>query len=138
MNEIRPEAAFGADLIAGFPTESEAMFQNSLALVADAGFSSLHVFPFSPRPGTPAARMPQLERQTTKARAARLRGKGDAALAAHFATLVGSQKEILLEKGGIGRTTCFAPVSFAGAAGRFVTVDVIGAGSGQLVGQLAA
>jgi threonylcarbamoyladenosine tRNA methylthiotransferase MtaB len=138
VRRLRPDAAFGADFIAGFPTETEAMFENSVTLVDDAGFSFLHVFPFSPRAGTPAARMPQLERQTAKARAARLRAKGDAALADHFASLIGSQKEILLEKGGIGRTRCFAPVRFEGAAGRFVTVAVTGAQNGQLTGRLAS
>ena len=75
---LRPEAAFGADLIAGFPTETEAMFENTLALVGDAGLSYLHVFPFSARKGTPAARMPQLPRDIVKDRARRLREKGDA------------------------------------------------------------
>jgi threonylcarbamoyladenosine tRNA methylthiotransferase MtaB len=82
--------------------------------------------------------MPQLGRQVARERAARLRAKGDAALAAHFASLVGSAKEILLEKGGIGRTECFAPVRFDGVAGRFVTVALTGTESGQLVGQRTA
>ena len=83
---MRPDIAFGADLIAGFPTETEAMFENTLALVEEAGLAFLHVFPFSPRPGTPAARMPQLPRDVVKARAARLRAAGDAALVAPPAT----------------------------------------------------
>jgi threonylcarbamoyladenosine tRNA methylthiotransferase MtaB len=82
--------------------------------------------------------MPQLGRPIAKARATKLRAKGEAALAAHFAGLVGSRKEILLEKGGIGRTECFAPVQFDGTAGRFATVAVIGIAGGQLIGQLAA
>ena len=134
----RPDAAFGADFITGFPTETDAMFENSLKLVDAAGLSFLHVFPFSPRTGTPAARMPQLGLTVAKARAAQLRAKGETALAAHFKGLVGTRKEILLEKGGIGRTACFAPVRFDGIAGDFVTVSVTGTGNGQLIGQLAA
>jgi len=84
VRRLRPDVVLGADIIAGFPTESEAMFENSLALVDDCGLTHLHVFPFSPRPGTPAARMPQLDAQTIKARAARLREKGQATLAAHL------------------------------------------------------
>jgi threonylcarbamoyladenosine tRNA methylthiotransferase MtaB len=138
VRRLRPDAAFGADFITGFPTETETMFENSLRLVDAAGLSFLHVFPFSPRTGTPAARMPQLGRHIAKARATQLRAKGAATLAAHFAGLVGSRKEILLEKGGIGRTACFAPVRFDGTAGRFVTVAVTGAENGQLIGQLVA
>ena len=81
---MRPDTAFGADLIAGFPTETEAMFENTLALVEEAGLAFLHVFPFSPRPGTPAARMPQVARAVVKDRAARLRAAGEAALARHL------------------------------------------------------
>jgi threonylcarbamoyladenosine tRNA methylthiotransferase MtaB len=84
VRRYRPEAAFSADLIAGFPTESDVMFENSLSLVDDAGFSRLHVFPYSPRPHTPAARMPQLPGATVKQRAALLRRKGDAALVARL------------------------------------------------------
>jgi len=138
VRRLRPDAAFGADFITGFPTETDAMFQNSLKLVDAAGLSFLHVFPFSPRTGTPAARMPQLGRPIAKARAAQLRARGETVLTAHLAGLVGSHKEILLEKGGIGRTACFAPVRFEGTAGRFVTVAVTGAENGQLTGQLAA
>jgi threonylcarbamoyladenosine tRNA methylthiotransferase MtaB len=138
VRRLRPDAAFGADFIAGFPTETEVMFENSLALVDEAGLSFLHVFPFSPRSGTPAARMPQLGRQIAKSRAARLRAKGDAALAAHLGTMVGGTREILMEKGDIGRTACFAPVKFAGTAGRFVTVALTAAKHGQLLGQQAA
>jgi threonylcarbamoyladenosine tRNA methylthiotransferase MtaB len=105
---VRPEAAFGADLIAGFPTETEAMFQNTLALVADAGLSYLHVFPFSPRKGTPAARMPQLPRAVVRERAARLRAAGEATLASRLQSLAGTEQHILIEKPGEGRTPCFA------------------------------
>src|SRR5690606_20019459 len=85
VRRLRPDVVLGADVIAGFPTEDEAMFANSLALVEDCGLTHLHVFPFSPRPGTPAARMPQVDGRAVKERAARLRQAGDAALAAHLA-----------------------------------------------------
>jgi threonylcarbamoyladenosine tRNA methylthiotransferase MtaB len=110
VRRARPEASFGADLIAGFPTETQAMFENSLKLVDDAGLSFLHVFPFSARGGTPAARMPQLDRALVKDRAARLRTRGAAALAARLASLVGTAQTLLMEKDGMGRTPCFAPV----------------------------
>ena len=110
VRRARPEASFGADLIAGFPTETEAMFGNSLKLVDDAGLSFLHVFPFSPRSGTPAARMPQLDRALVKDRAAGLRARGEAALAARLASLVGTTQTLLMEKDGMGRTPCFATV----------------------------
>ncbi|HVZ27388.1 MAG TPA: tRNA (N(6)-L-threonylcarbamoyladenosine(37)-C(2))-methylthiotransferase MtaB, partial [Rhizomicrobium sp.] len=102
VRRARPEAAFGADLIAGFPTETEAMFQNSLSLVEDAGLSFLHVFPFSARKGTPAARMPQLSRALVKERAARLRATGEAALSARLDALAGSTQDILMEKNRLG------------------------------------
>jgi threonylcarbamoyladenosine tRNA methylthiotransferase MtaB len=112
----RPEAAFSADLIAGFPTESEAMFENSLSLVDEAGLSRLHVFPYSPRPQTPAARMPQLPRVLVGQRAARLRQKGEAALAARLDMMAGSRHMVLAERGGIGRTPCFTPVEIGAVA----------------------
>ena len=84
MRRLRPDIVFGADIIAGFPTETEAMFARSLDLVDECGLTHLHVFPFSPRPGTPAARMPQVAREIVKERAARLREKGEAALRPHL------------------------------------------------------
>ena len=116
VRALRPDVAFGADLIAGFPTESEEMFENTLRLVAEAGLTYLHVFPFSPRKGTPAARMPQVARSAIKARAARLRAEGENALARHFASLAGSEQEVLVETSRTARTRCFAPVSLAGEA----------------------
>jgi threonylcarbamoyladenosine tRNA methylthiotransferase MtaB len=110
VRRVRPEAAFGADLIAGFPTETEEMFENSLKLIDDAGLTFLHVFPFSPRKGTPAARMPQLDRGLVKERAARLRAKGAEALDRRLTSLVGTTQSVLMEKSGLGRTPCFAPV----------------------------
>ena len=106
----RPDIAFGADMIAGFPTETEAMHRNSLDLIADAGISFLHVFPFSPRGGTPAARMPQLDGRTIKDRAARLRRAGEQANAAFLDSLVGHTGEAVVESGGVARLGNFAVV----------------------------
>ena len=89
---------FGADIIAGFPTETEAMFENSLKLVEDCGLTFLHVFPFSPREGTPAAKMPQVDRPTVKARAERLRAKGREALSRHLAAMHGATLPVLIER----------------------------------------
>jgi threonylcarbamoyladenosine tRNA methylthiotransferase MtaB len=94
---LRPDIVFGADLIAGFPTETDQQFENTLALVADCGLTHLHVFPFSPRAGTPAARMPQVARPVVKERARRLRDKGEAALRAHLASEVGRRRHVLVE-----------------------------------------
>ena len=139
VRRIRPEAAFGADLIAGFPTETEEMFQQTMSLVDEAGLSTLHVFPFSPRPGTPAARMPQLERHVVKDRAARLRAKGEAVARARRTALAGTVQTLLVERGGIGRTACFAPVRLADALpGTFVSARIVPAADGALMGALAA
>ena len=114
VRRLRPNVAFGADLITGFPTETEAMFQHSLSLVDDAGLSYLHVFPFSARARTPAAKMPQLPRWVVKERAQRLRSKGSVALSTRLDALVGTEQEILVEKHGLGRTPCFAQVRLEG------------------------
>jgi threonylcarbamoyladenosine tRNA methylthiotransferase MtaB len=132
----RPDAAFGADLIAGFPTEDNAMFENSLALVDDAGLSQLHVFGFSPREGTPAARMPQLPRPLVKERAARLRAKGEAARAARLDGMKGSRHTVLMERGGMGRTACFTPVKFDAPYGSFLPLIITGRSGDQLTGVL--
>ncbi|WP_411287990.1 radical SAM protein, partial [Phenylobacterium sp.] len=116
VRAVRPDTAFGADLIAGFPTETEAMFQNTLDLVEEAGLSFLHVFPFSPRPGTPAARMPQAPRDVVKARAARLRAAGDAALVRHLQRQVGRTLSALVERPGLARAADFTEVVFTGEA----------------------
>ncbi|TVR44391.1 MAG: tRNA (N(6)-L-threonylcarbamoyladenosine(37)-C(2))-methylthiotransferase MtaB [Rhodobacteraceae bacterium] len=109
---LRPDMVFGADIIAGFPTESEAMFENSLRLVEDCDLTFLHVFPFSPRQGTPAARMPQLPGDVIRARAARLRARGAEALAAHLAAQTGAEHDILIESPDLGRTGQFTEVQF--------------------------
>ncbi|MDD9908299.1 MAG: tRNA (N(6)-L-threonylcarbamoyladenosine(37)-C(2))-methylthiotransferase MtaB [Ahrensia sp.] len=135
----RPEIVFGADIIAGFPTETEAMFQRSLDIVKEAGLTHLHVFPFSPRNGTPAARMPQLDRQLVKERASRLRVKGDAALQQHLANQHGSVAQVLVESGGIGRTRQFTPVITEGAdQGRLVDMRITGDDGKRLIGQTLA
>jgi threonylcarbamoyladenosine tRNA methylthiotransferase MtaB len=113
LRALRPDIVFGADLIAGFPTESEAMFENSLALIGECGLTHLHVFPFSPRPGTPAARMPQLDRALIKERAARLRERGRLALARHLDSEIGAVRDVLMESGGTGRTEHFTKVLLA-------------------------
>ena len=110
---LRPDIAFGADIIAGFPTETAAMFENSVRLVADCGLTFLHVFPYSARKGTPAARMPQVNGTAIRERAARLRAVGEAALAAHLAAQVGQHLRILTEGPRMGRTDQFAEVAFA-------------------------
>jgi threonylcarbamoyladenosine tRNA methylthiotransferase MtaB len=107
VRKLRPDAVFGADIIAGFPTETEEMFQNSIRIVEECGLSHLHVFPYSPREGTPAARMPQLRREVIKERAARLRVAGDAAYRLHLESLKGTVQNILVERDGLGRTEGF-------------------------------
>jgi threonylcarbamoyladenosine tRNA methylthiotransferase MtaB len=128
LRRLRPDMVFGADLIAGFPTEAEAMFLNSLALVEECGLTHLHVFPFSARPGTPAARMPQLPRQIVKERAARLRERGARALRRHLDAEVGASRRVLVESGEHGRTEQFTHVRLAPAAEPGAIVDLMIAG----------
>ncbi|HVV63468.1 MAG TPA: tRNA (N(6)-L-threonylcarbamoyladenosine(37)-C(2))-methylthiotransferase MtaB [Pseudolabrys sp.] len=113
VRRLRPDVAFGADIIAGFPTEDEGMFARSLDLVDECGLTQLHVFPFSPRPGTPAARMPQVDRALVKDRARRLREKGEAALRRHLDAQVGARVRVLAESRGLARTEQFTPVQLA-------------------------
>jgi threonylcarbamoyladenosine tRNA methylthiotransferase MtaB len=113
VRRLRPDVVFGADLIAGFPTETESMFQNSLDLVEACGLTYLHVFPFSPRPGTPAARMPQLPREVVKERARRLRERGALALRQHLDGEIGATRRVLTESHETGRTEQFTPVRFS-------------------------
>lgn len=110
--KLRPDITFGADIIAGFPTETEAMFSNSLALVKECDLTWLHVFPYSPRPGTPAARMPQVDGNITKERAARLRSLGRQQMDAHHQNQIGQTHRILMESDTMGRTEQFAEVVF--------------------------
>ncbi|HAN63221.1 MAG TPA: tRNA (N(6)-L-threonylcarbamoyladenosine(37)-C(2))-methylthiotransferase MtaB [Rhizobiales bacterium] len=110
VRRMRPDVVFGADLIAGFPTETEAMFRNSLSLVDDCGLTFLHVFPYSAREGTPAARMPQVHGATIARRAGELRDKGVAALKTHLAGAKGRRIQVLMENCGHGRSADFTPV----------------------------
>jgi threonylcarbamoyladenosine tRNA methylthiotransferase MtaB len=126
VRRLRPDIVFGADIIAGFPTETGAMFENSLRLIADCGLTFLHVFPFSPRKGTPAARMPQLDRALIKHRAARLRAAGERAMQATLAGEIGKTRAVLVEKPGFGRTGHFIPVAITtGAPGDIVAARIV-------------
>ena len=145
VRAVRPDTAFGADLIAGFPTETEAMFDNTLAMVEQAGLAFLHVFPFSPRPGTPAARMPAVPRAEVKARAARLRAAGQAGLARHLdrqvgRTLMGLVERPDLGEGGLARAEDFTEIAFAGAAtvGGIVALTVTGHDGRRVLARPAA
>jgi threonylcarbamoyladenosine tRNA methylthiotransferase MtaB len=127
-------------LIAGFPTETEPMFANSISIVDDCGLTYVHVFPFSVRPGTPAARMPQVERSVVKERAASLRAKGDAALSRYLEGQSGSEVEILMENGGVGRTRQFAEMRLSAdlIPGTTLRVRVSGHDGHRLSGEVLA
>ncbi|KCZ61948.1 2-methylthioadenine synthase [Hyphomonas sp. L-53-1-40] len=141
LRAVRPDIAFGADIIAGFPTETEAHFENSARLVEECGLSFLHVFPYSPRPGTPAARMPQLDKAMVKDRAARLRDVGATALEQHLRKYDGQTVEALVERGNSARLPDFTPVQFEsdpGEAGRPVRARIVRQDGKQLIGALTA
>ena len=131
---LRPDMVFGADIIAGFPTETEAMFDQSLRLIDDCGLTFLHVFPFSARKGTPAARMPMVNGAVIKQRAARLRGAGDLALARHLMAQNGVSHRVLMESPRMGRTEQFTEVDFDAdhPEGQIVTAKIIGANGARL------
>jgi threonylcarbamoyladenosine tRNA methylthiotransferase MtaB len=128
LRRLRSDIVFGADFITGFPTETENQFRATLDLVSECGLTHLHVFPFSPRPGTPAARMPQVPRQIAKERALRLREKGDEMLRQHLAAEIGRRRMTLVENPNTGRTEGFALVRFARPAetGTIVPVTIAG------------
>ena len=128
VRRLRPDMVFGGDLIAGFPTETEDMFARSLDLIDECGLTHLHVFPFSSRPGTPAARMPQLERATVKARARRLRLAGAAALRRHLDREIGAHRRVLAESGRLGRTEHFTKVRLDGETEPGMIIDMTIAG----------
>jgi threonylcarbamoyladenosine tRNA methylthiotransferase MtaB len=128
VRRLRPDVIFGADIIAGFPTESEDMFSRSLDLVDQCGLTQLHVFPFSPRPGTPAERMPQVDRSIIKERARRLRAKGEAALHRHLDREIGARRRVLAEMRGLARTEQFTPVRLSVPIMPGVILDVTMAG----------
>ncbi|MDY8108134.1 tRNA (N(6)-L-threonylcarbamoyladenosine(37)-C(2))-methylthiotransferase MtaB [Fulvimarina sp. 2208YS6-2-32] len=133
MRARRPDIVFGADLIAGFPTETEAMFDNTLNLVEECGLTFLHVFPFSPREGTPAARMPQLAKPVIKARAARLRSVGDDAFERHLTRQIGTRTTVLVEREGLGRAEDFTLCRIeTGVPGSLVEARIVGVENGML------
>lgn len=137
VRTLRPETAFGCDVIAGFPTETDAMFKNTGDLIRDLGIQFTHVFPYSPRPGTPAARMPQVPGDVRKARAAELRAVGRDNLEAWLPKLIGSIQSVLVEKNGAGRSESFAPVTISGGAedGALVPVRLARVEGDSLVGE---
>lgn len=134
---LRPDIVFGADLIAGFPTETEEMFENMLRAVDECGLTWLHVFPYSERPGTPAARMPQVEKAIRKERAKRLRAKGDEIVASFLASQVGCTISALAEKEQLGHSQHFAEVKFTHAVniGSIVPAKVIGVDGKKLIAE---
>jgi len=139
LRSLRPDIVFGADIIAGFPTETEEMFQNSLDIVDECGLTHLHVFPFSSRPGTPAARMPQLTRKTVKERAKRLREKGERALQSYLAGEVNREIMVLSETEEFGHSEAFASVRFNSPVtpGRIYRVRILKHTSHELLAELA-
>ncbi len=140
VRRLRSDVVFGADLIAGFPTETGEMFEGSMSIVDDCGLTYLHVFPFSARKGTPAARMPQVERALVKERAARLRRKGDEALSGYLAAQTGCEVEVLVEREGLGRTRHFTEISLpiAARAGMLLHARVSGHDGHRLTGEVVA
>ena len=135
VRKIRPDVVLGADIIAGFPTETDEMFENSLSLVDACGLTHLHVFPFSARQGTPAARMPQMDGKLIKQRAAQLRHKGKAVLEAHLVAEKGEIRHILVENDNKGRTEYFTPVTLDNdhEAGHIVKAMIIGKSGNELL-----
>lgn len=135
IRTLRPDAVFGADLIAGFPTETEAQFQNTVDLVDETGMTHLHVFPYSVRQGTPAARMPQVNGAIIKDRAARLRAMGDVAMALFLSNRIGQQATVLIEQNGVGQSEHYVPVRVDPdpGPGTLVTVTIADAVDGFLI-----
>ncbi|MBR0737371.1 tRNA (N(6)-L-threonylcarbamoyladenosine(37)-C(2))-methylthiotransferase MtaB [Bradyrhizobium liaoningense] len=133
VRRLRPDIAFGADIIAGFPTETEEMFSRSLDLVEECGLTFLHVFPYSPRPGTPAAKMPQVAGGAIKDRARRLRASGEAALRQRLQAEIGATRDVLIESEGQGRTEHYLPVALAGErVGSVVPLRITGSDGERL------
>jgi threonylcarbamoyladenosine tRNA methylthiotransferase MtaB len=124
LRSVRPEVSFGADIIAGFPTETDEMFENTRSLISEAGIQYLHVFPYSEREGTPAARMPPVPMNVRKARAAILRTEGLKELDKFFTANLGRRVELLVEKNNIGHAENFIPVKLDG---EFISGQIVGA-----------
>ncbi len=136
VRNIRPDVSFGADLIAGFPTETQAMFENSVSIIEECGLDFLHVFAFSPRPGTPAANMPQLERSVVKDRAKILRAVGEKAYARHLGAASRGIQPVLIERGGLGRTPQFTTVETGDLPhGEIVEMAISGHNGKHLLGE---
>jgi threonylcarbamoyladenosine tRNA methylthiotransferase MtaB len=134
VRRLRPDIAFGADIIAGFPTETEEMFARSQDLIDECALTFLHVFPYSPRPGTPAARMPQVPTSIVKDRAKRLRAAGDAALKRRCDAEIGATRRVLIESTSQGRTEHFLPVAISGETpGTVKTLVIEGSDGARLV-----
>ena len=140
LRALRPGIVFGADLIAGFPTETQAMFENTRRLIEEAGLVWLHVFPYSPRPGTPATRMPQVPAAERRTRAAALRAAAQGPRRRFLEGRVGRESQVLLEKAKSGRDECFAEVTFdrpAGEPGALVQTRITGVARERLIGTVA-
>ena len=142
LKAARPGLAIGADLIAGFPTETEAMHENSQRLIDECDIVMAHVFPYSPKQGTPAARMPQVPVAAVKARARALRESGARRRRIWLESLIGTRQKVLMERGGIGHAESFAPVRLRSSrasyeAGRIVEVEIIGRDNETLIGTAA-
>lgn len=136
LRALRPNMVFGADIIAGFPTETDAMFENSLRFIGEANLTYIHAFTYSPRPGTPAARMPQVSKAVARQRTALLRAEGEKQFAALCETRLGRIENVLMERGGVGRTEQFIGVSVADMdAGDLAAVRITGRGPNGLVGE---
>jgi threonylcarbamoyladenosine tRNA methylthiotransferase MtaB len=138
LRQLRPDLALGADIIAGFPTETDEMFEDSLAMVDEAGLTHLHVFPYSSRPGTPAARMPQLPGPVVKERAARLRAKGEQAMQSFLAARIGKRARVLLEQDSMGHCEHYLPIQLDRPAlsGQITDVVITGLASQGLTGSI--
>lgn len=132
---MRPDMVFGADIIAGFPTETDEMFANSMAIVKECDLTYLHVFPYSPRPGTPAAKMPQVDKKVAKDRAAKLRALGEQQFDTFCASQIGDTKSVLIERDNVGRTEQFVPIKVEGAPGEILDVKVTGQDQHGLIGE---
>jgi threonylcarbamoyladenosine tRNA methylthiotransferase MtaB len=136
LRSLRPDMVFGADIIAGFPTETDRMFVNSLSFIAEANLTYIHAFPYSPRPGTPAARMPQVGKTIARQRAALLREAGERQFSALCQSRLGGVETVLMERSGTGRTEHFIPVRVAGVkAGELVSVRITGPSENGLMGE---
>ena len=136
LRTLRPDMVFGADIIAGFPTETDAMFENSLSFITEANLSYIHAFPYSPRPGTPAALMPQVDKGVARRRASQLRTAGEKQAATLYASRLGKIETALFENTGLGRTEQYAPVRIANSKpGDLLRVRITGLGDHGLVGE---